>query len=64
MVNCVEYYLLHGREIKVLDRQLGAVLDVDAQMDLFFVVVLDTQNEAKVQTISISVLLEHVNQVI
>ena len=33
-------------------------------MDLFFVVVLDAQNEAKVQTVSISVLLEHVDQVI
>ena len=30
MVNCVEYDLLHGRKIKILDRQLGAVLDVDA----------------------------------
>ena len=39
-------------------------MDVDSKMDLFLVIVLYTQNDAKVQCILVSVLLQHMDQVV
>ena len=39
-------------------------MDVDSKMDLFLVIVLYTQNDAKVQCILVSVLLKHMDQVV
>ena len=40
-VDRLEYNLLHGWEVKFFHYHLGAILDVDGQINLFFVVVLE-----------------------
>lgn len=63
-VDSIKDDLLHGWEIEILDSQLSAILDVYTQMNLFLVIVLDSKDQAKVKTIGVSVLFQHVDQVI
>ena len=63
-VDGLENDLLHAREVEILDDQFCAVLDVDAQMNFFFVVVLNSENEAEIKCIFVSVLFEKMDQVV
>ena len=55
---------MHKREVKVFHSHLGAVLNVDPQMNLLFIVVLNTKNKAEVQGVGVAILLQHVNQIV
>ena len=63
-VDSFEDDLLHRGEVEVLYCQLGAILDVDAQVDLLFIVILHTKDQAVVDTELVTVFLEHMDQVI
>ena len=64
LVNRLEYDLLHRWEVEILDGQLRAILDVDAQVNLLFVIVLDAKDQAKIQSVLVSVLLHQVDQIV
>ena len=64
LVNRLENDLLHRWEVEILDGQLCAVLDVDAQVNLLFVIVLDAKDQAKIQSVLVPVLLHEMDQIV
>jgi hypothetical protein len=64
LVNYLKDNVLHGWEVEGLDRELGTVLNVDAQVDFIAVVVLHSEHEAQVAAISCPVLLDQVDQIV
>ena len=64
LIDGLEYDLLHRREVEILDRELCAVLNIYAQMNLFLVIVLHAEDEAEIQSVLVSILLHDMDQVI
>ena len=60
----MENDLLHRREVEILDRELGTVLNVYAQVNLFLVIVLHAEDQTEIQSVLVSILLHDMDQVI
>ena len=56
--------ILHRWEVKGLHGKFGAILNVDPQVDLIFIVVLNPKNQTETTQLFLSVFLEHVDEII